>query len=518
MAADSKPVLVLYNTPADKSPDGVPAAFQESDAGILEELRAVCASLDRLGLPHQPIGLRSLADLPGALYRYPGSIAVNLVEGFAHNPSDMTLVPAVCRAFGVEVTGSDTPCISLALDKWRTNSVLEAGGIRCPRAVLIPVGRTALPPRLPAGPCIVKPVALDASEGIDSSSVTDSSSPVLLDLIRQVHERSKQPALVEEMIGQRELNVSLLQTGNTVEVLPLAEIDFSAFGPGCPRIVGYTAKWLSDSFEYKHTPRIIPAPLTPEQAEKVKRVSLAAWEAVGCRDYARVDIRLDDHDEPVVLEVNPNPDICPEDGFAAALSAAGYSYDHFVRILLDNARGRLPAASGATLLERCGGSDHETRSFRIRYVARNDRDAVLSLLTQPRFFRPDELDVAREVLDDSLRDGPAGHYQSFVLEQGGTVAGWACFGPIPCTLNTYDIYWIAISPDRQRQGLGKALMDFVEARIRERGGRIAVVETSGRDDYIPTRSFYLKAGYTETARIPDFYAPGDDKIVSVKTL
>jgi D-alanine-D-alanine ligase len=490
---------------------------RESELGIMEEVQAVRASMDRLRISHLTVGLRDLADLPAVLYRHPAHIAVNLVEGFQHTPDDMSLVPAVCRAFGVEVTGSDTPCISLALDKWKTNRILAAHGIRCPHGVLIPVGQILPAPHSLSGQCIVKPAASDASEGIDSHSVVDADDPTLHDLIRHIHEKFNQPALVEPMIGQRELNVSILQIGRSVEVLPLAEIDFSAFAPSHPKIVGYAAKWIPDSFEYNHTPRIIPAPVSMEQAVEIRRIAQLAWQAIGCRDYARVDIRLDDCGQPVVLEVNPNPDISPDAGFAAALGAAGYSYDRFIRILLDNAAARHPPIHSGT-------SGGQRQAFRqpsqvsVRYVTSNDREPVLSLLAQPKFFRPDEIRVGQEVLDDSIRDGAEGHYQSFVIETSGRVAGWLCFGPTPCTEKTYDIYWIVVAADFQRQGLGKALMAFAEARIHERGGRMAVVETSGREDYVSTRKFYLRIGYHEAARVRDFYAPGDDKIISVKML
>ena len=518
MPADPGPMLVLYNMPAGGGHGGLPSACRESEAGILAEVEAVSAALARLGVPHERVGLRDLADLPGALYRHAAGLAVNLVEGFQHAPNDMTLVPAVCRAFGVEVTGSDTPCLSLALDKWKTNSLLTAHGIRCPRGVLVPVGQPLPSAGLPAGTCIVKPAASDASEGIDAHSLADAASPTLHDLVRQIHDTFNQAALVEELVGERELNVSLLQVGERVQILAIAEIDLSSLGPDRPKIVGYAAKWLPDSYEYAHTPRILPARLAPGQQAQVRRVSLAAWQALGCRDYARVDFRLDDRGEPVVLEVNPNPDISPEDGFAAALTAAGITYDRFVRTLLDNARRRCPATTSPAHTVSGISSPALTETSRIRYVTREDRDAVLALLTQPKFFRPDELKIGQEVLDDSIRDGAGGHYQSFVLEEDGQVSGWVCFGPTPCAVGTYDIYWIAVAASRQRGGIGAALMDFVETRIRERGGRLAIIETSGRDGYAPTRAFYLKLGYREASRVRDFYAPGDDKIISVKTL
>jgi len=154
----------------------------------------------------------------------------------------------------------------------------------------------------------------------------------------------------------------------------------------------------------------------------------------------------------------------------------------------------------------------------IRRAEPRDRDAVLKLLAATTFFRDDELVVACEVLDDSLAKGPHVHYQSYVADEGGAAVGWVCFGPTPCTLGTFDIYWIAVSPDRQGKGVGAELTRFSEAEIARRGGRLVIIETSGRPIYDPTRRFYLKLGYHEAANIADFYAPGDSKVVYVKRL
>ena len=119
----------------------------------------------------------------------------------------------------------------------------------------------------------------------------------------------------------------------------------------------------------------------------------------------------------------------------------------------------------------------------IRRAAAYDREAVLALVNQPTFFRPDELEIAREVFDDAIKGGEQGHYQSFVIEEEGHVAGWVCYGPTPCTLGTFDIYWIAVAANMQGGGLGKALMQFAEKEIGKHGGRLAVIETSGRSAY-----------------------------------
>lgn len=154
----------------------------------------------------------------------------------------------------------------------------------------------------------------------------------------------------------------------------------------------------------------------------------------------------------------------------------------------------------------------------IRWSQKSDRDAILELARGTEFFRDDEIVIAAEVLDDALDKGPDGHYQSYTATLNGRPIGWGCFGPTPCTLGTYDIYWLAVEKQQQGKGVGKALVGLCEKLIRQRGGRLSVIETSGREIYNSSRQFYLKMGYPETARLKDFYAPGDDKVVYVKRL
>lgn len=98
----------------------------------------------------------------------------------------------------------------------------------------------------------------------------------------------------------------------------------------------------------------------------------------------------------------------------------------------------------------------------------------------------------------------------------GQTVGWVCYGPTPCTVGTFDIYWIGVSSAWQGHGIGRALTAFVEQAIRDRGGRLFVVETSGRDSYTPTRRFYEALGYHLAASIPDFYGPGDPRVIFIK--
>jgi len=126
--------------------------------------------------------------------------------------------------------------------------------------------------------------------------------------------------------------------------------------------------------------------------------------------------------------------------------------------------------------------------------------------------------VAAEVLDEALRTGPAGHYQSLSAMLDGRLVGWTCYGPTPCTIGTFDIYWIAVEPTCQKRGAGRVLIAAAEIGMQSRQARLAAVETSGTPRYAGTRCFYRKLGYRQTARIPDFYAPGDDKVIYTKRL
>lgn len=151
--------------------------------------------------------------------------------------------------------------------------------------------------------------------------------------------------------------------------------------------------------------------------------------------------------------------------------------------------------------------------MKIRRSTASDRDPIVEFMKATGRFGPHEIDVVAELLDDAVASGPSGHYQSYTAEEDGQAVGWICLGPTPCTIGTFDIYWIGVSPDRQRGGIGSALLRRAETVIRDRGGRLSVIETSSRGLYASSREFYSKAGYREAARIPDFYAPGDDKVI-----
>jgi D-alanine-D-alanine ligase-like ATP-grasp enzyme/ribosomal protein S18 acetylase RimI-like enzyme len=508
-------VLILHNTP--RVPDETHGRmWKESDAGVLFEVRAVEEALRELAVPCRVAGVRYLSDIPGTLSAGGEGVVFNLVEELDGVAGDANLAPAVCRALDRSPTGSDTTCLTLCLDKWQTRAALQAAGIAVPPGVVVPPGSDGSDLEWPCGPLLVKPLRSDASEGIDGRSVTLDAHTAMA-VVRRLHADLDQPALVEQFIAGREINVSLLETDGGVCVLPLAEIDFSAFPPDKPRIVDYAAKWLADSFEFQNTPRRIPAPLDEPAADAIRRLALAAWRVVGCRDYARVDLRLDENGCPFVLEVNANPDISPDAGFAAALAAAGISYAQFVQAAIRNALGRRTMCVASAPLVPAARAP-VTGEIRIRWSQPSDHDAILNLMAETGFFRSDEMEVAREVLEDALLRGAKGHYQSYTAAIDDRPVGWACFGPTPCTMSTFDLYWIAVAPACQGRHIGAVLLQHAERLIAEADGRILVVDTSGRPQYHPTRRFYERQGYSIAAVLPEFYAPGDDKVVFAKRL
>jgi ribosomal protein S18 acetylase RimI-like enzyme len=151
----------------------------------------------------------------------------------------------------------------------------------------------------------------------------------------------------------------------------------------------------------------------------------------------------------------------------------------------------------------------------LRPLSAADRRRIEEITRAVRVFRDDEVPVALEVFDGAVAGSP--DYIALGATLDERLVGWICWGPTPCTLGTYDLYWMAVDPAVHGSGIGAALLREMEGRLAG-SARLIVVETAGRPDYRPTRAFYEARGYRKAAIIPDFYAPGDDQVVYVKTL
>lgn len=152
-----------------------------------------------------------------------------------------------------------------------------------------------------------------------------------------------------------------------------------------------------------------------------------------------------------------------------------------------------------------------------REVFPGDQDLVKAIVTSTGFFREDEVLIAAELVEERLEKGASSGYEFLFAEMDGETLAYSCFGLIPCTLHSYDLYWIATHREYMNRGIGKYLLQESEKTIFSLGGKGIYVETSSKDLYAPTRAFYEKNQYLLQARFENFYAPGDDKLVYVKS-
>ncbi len=306
-----------------------------SEEGAEVEAKAVAEALRGLGhtVLTFPLGA-DMVTFAASLQAAAPDAVFNLCEGFWGESRKEMHVAALFDLLGLSFTGSPPLTLGLTQDKARTKELLLRHGLPTPRYVLVDPTEGYRTHDL-TYPLIVKPRFEDASLGITEESIVESED-ALKRRIAYIHETYRQGALVEEYIEGREINAAVL--GNAPpEALPLSEIRFA---PGLARpIVSYAGKWLEASEEYTRTEPVCPAPLEVGEEGLIKDVALRACRVLGCRGYARVDIRLR-HDIPYILEVNANPDISPDAGLARAAQAAGITYPQLIERILDLALKR----------------------------------------------------------------------------------------------------------------------------------------------------------------------------------
>lgn len=268
-------------------------------------------------------------------------IVFNIAEGL-DGPGREALIPAYLDYLGIPYTGSDPCTLAICLNKARAKEVLLAHGLPTPAFQVIesPMERC----RLTRFPLIVKPVHEGSSKGIRSSSIVYDPYELAGRVVEIVKEYD-QPALVEEFLPGREFTAALIGNGPDVEVLPLVEICLEALPEGLPRLYGYEAKWVVDNPTEPLEIFRCPAPVSGEMAGRLAALARKTFRALGCRDWARIDIRLDAEGNPNVLEVNPLPGILPDPDqhscFPEAARAVGMTYEQMIRRVLETACRRL---------------------------------------------------------------------------------------------------------------------------------------------------------------------------------
>ncbi len=154
----------------------------------------------------------------------------------------------------------------------------------------------------------------------------------------------------------------------------------------------------------------------------------------------------------------------------------------------------------------------------MRAMTAADKPSVMAIFRALPEFNSMDVEIAEELCDDYIKKGESSGYYAYVAAVKGEVVGFLCYGETPLTKGTWDIYWMAVRQDMQGRGVGTRLQTFAVEKIREAGGRMILIETSGIPLYARTRAFHENQGYSEVCRIPDFYEPGDDKVVYWKRI
>ena len=147
-----------------------------------------------------------------------------------------------------------------------------------------------------------------------------------------------------------------------------------------------------------------------------------------------------------------------------------------------------------------------------------DREPLENIVRSCKFFREDEIAIALELIDERLSHGKACEYHFLIAVNGDRVVGYCCYGLVPCTVHSYDLYWIVVDPTMHRGGIGRKLVAAAEEHIRKLGGKRVYIDTSSQPRYEPTHHFYSSCGYRVEATLREFYAPGDNKVIFSKVL
>jgi D-alanine-D-alanine ligase len=310
---------VLFNEPV--LPPGHPDAVSETD--VVKVARVVAAALASAGFDARMLAARApLGDLVRELERDRPDVVFNLIEGFGGQSAGATYVTGVLELLGLAYTGSPVEALARCVSKGAAKALLKGHGLPTAPFEVVPIGEAIEEWRW-HWPVVVKPDCEDGSLGIDQRSiVTDRQSAA--QRVTWIHETYAGAAIVEEYLPGNEFNIGVLELPEA-EPLPVAEVVYEPIAGAWP-ILTYNAKWSAGSQEDRASVVRCPAHIDEALAGELRGLAVAAFTLTGCRDYGRVDLRLDRHGRPMILEVNPNPDIGPAAGWARALRSSGRDY------------------------------------------------------------------------------------------------------------------------------------------------------------------------------------------------
>jgi len=339
----------------NEKPDPAPDADSDSSSDAFAEwddpstIAAVAQALSRFG---SVIRLKADQSLPQKLVRARPDLVFNMAEGL-HGQSREALVPAICEYVNIPYTGSDPLTLALSLHKGRTKETLAYRGV--PTAPFTCMETIADVARLPLPyPVFVKPVAEGSGKGVFGTNLC-ADTAALRERVAFLLGRYAEPVLVETYLPGPEFTVAILGNGQEAYCLPVIGFDFSSLPHGAPPVYGYEAKWVWDRPEAPLAIFQCPAQIPADLYREIERTALDAYHALGCRDWCRVDLRVDRFGVPNVLELNPLPGVIPDPAmnscFPKAARAAGFAYDELiqevVRLAWRRITGREPGARHA---------------------------------------------------------------------------------------------------------------------------------------------------------------------------
>ncbi len=323
-----------YNMKKDSSEGDLYAEWDEK-----ETIDAVVNALSR---KHEVVPIEANLKAFEKLKKLKPEIVFNTAEGL-HGPSRESQIPAILEMLQIPYTGSDPITLGICLEKSRAKEILNHYKISTPDFILLnkddykPAEISSIAKKLKF-PVIVKPAFEGSSKGINNDSVVCSRDQ-LGNKVGRIFDEYKQPVLIEEFLQGREFTVALWGNGKDVECLPIVELNFEALPKEANKLYSYEAKWVWDTVEKPLAMFKCPADLDRRLEKKIKDYCIQSFKALKCRDWCRIDVRLDSYSRPNILELNPLPGILPNPDnnscFPKAARAAGFNYEAMINNVLD---------------------------------------------------------------------------------------------------------------------------------------------------------------------------------------
>lgn len=329
-------ITIIYNEPA------LGAYHQLGEGlaieGVLGAVKAVSVALIKLGHIVQTLALKPPLSLAQTeIQRIEADVVFNLFEGFDGWPESEAAVAYYLENLGVCFTGSPSQALRICENKAAIKSLISSYGIATPDWQVMYPGCTEKF-RLEF-PCIVKPLGEHASHGLSPESVVRDVSELTAQ-VELVWQNYRHRSLVELFLPGREFRATMIENGH-LTLLPIEEIIYNLPAEK-PRLLTYSAKWIKGDEYFVGTSEQCPADIDQSLKQKIGIIAASAFVLARCRDYASIDLRLNGNGDPMVIDINPNPDISHEGGIKLPIKALGMDYLAFIDLIMSSVKKRVP--------------------------------------------------------------------------------------------------------------------------------------------------------------------------------